>query len=386
VKQRIVLVVGARPNFVKAAALLAAFSRQRDLETVLVHTGQHYDESMSGAFLRSLKLPRPDFYLGVGSGGHAPQTARVLARLEAVLKQYPADRLVVVGDVNSTMAAALVGAKLGIPVDHVEAGLRSFDRTMPEEINRIVTDTVATRFFASEPSGVRNLLKEGHPRRSIFHVGNVMIDTLKNLLPQARRIAFWRGLGLVRGAYGVVTLHRPSNVDRAAALRRIFELLRGVSERIPLVFPVHPRTRRRLGRLAQARSVRLLPPLPYPDFLSLLWGSRLVITDSGGIQEETTFLRIPCLTLRNSTERPITVRRGTNTLLGKDLHRLLPEVRRILKGSYKSGSVPELWDGRASERIARAMSGSAPRRVPKVRGSRRSRSRDRRRRGRARRS
>ena len=355
-RYRLVLVAGARPNFVKAAALLRAFSAEKRLETTFVHTGQHYDEAMSGAFLRDLGVAAPDIHLRVGSGTHAVQTGRVMQRLEAYLTGRAVDRLIVVGDVNSTLAAALVGAKLGIPVDHVEAGLRSRDRGMPEEINRIATDTIASRLFVSEPSGVENLRREGHPASSIHHVGNVMIDSLKRLLPQARRAAHWKTLGLAPRGYAVITLHRPSNVDVPERLRRILEALARVRRRLPVVFPVHPRTARRLRDLPGPRPEHLhvTPALGYREFLSLVSGCRVVITDSGGIQEETTFLRIPCLTLRDTTERPVTVRLGTNTLV-RTPERLGAMVDRVLRGSYKKGRVPALWDGRAAFRIARIL-------------------------------
>jgi len=353
----LVVVVGARPNFVKAAPLVSAFARHPNLRTRIVHTGQHYDEAMSRSFLRDLSLPRPDAHLRVGSGTHGLQTGRVMERLEAYLDARHVDRLVVVGDVNSTMGAALTGAKLGIPVDHVEAGLRSGDRSMPEEINRIVTDSVASRFFVSEPSGVRNLLQEGHPRSRIHHVGNVMIDSLVRALPRARARAIWTSLGLSVREYGVVTLHRPANVDDPQRLESIRRALVRVAGRCPLVFPVHPRTAHRLGRLAKGGAVRWTVPLGYLDFLSLLSGSRLVITDSGGIQEETTYLGIPCLTLRSNTERPITVEQGTNTLVGADMTLLERLIEEVLSGAYRRGRRPRLWDGRAAERIARILAG-----------------------------
>jgi UDP-N-acetylglucosamine 2-epimerase (non-hydrolysing) len=307
---------------------------------------------MSGSFLRSLRLPEPDVQLRVGGGTQAEQTARIMTRLESALLSHAPQRLVVFGDVNSTLASALVASKLGIPVDHVEAGLRSGDRTMPEEINRLVTDTLAERLFASEPSAVRNLLREGRAPKDIFLVGNVMIDSLIEVLPQARSRALWVDLGLRRGQYAVVTLHRPSNVDNHECLGRILAALSLVSQRIPVVFPIHPRTRRTLRRVPVPNDVKTSPPLGYPEFISLILGSRLVITDSGGVQEETTYLGVPCLTLRRNTERPITVRRGTNTLIGADPARLPSAVDRILGNFYKKGTVPALWDGRAAERIA----------------------------------
>jgi UDP-N-acetylglucosamine 2-epimerase (non-hydrolysing) len=330
----------------------------------LVHTGQHYSPALSEAFFRDLGIPAPDATLDVGSGSHARQTARVMVRLETHLVRHPADRLVVVGDVNSTLAAALVGAKLGIPVDHVEAGLRSGDRSMPEEINRVVTDSVASRFFASEPAAVRNLVAEGHARDSIFLVGNVMIDSLARIAPKARRRAIHRELGLDRRGYGIVTLHRPSNVDDPERLKSVLRALGESAQQLPLVLPVHPRTRRALRGLELPRGLRLLEPLGYLDFLSLLIASRLVVTDSGGVQEETTYLGIPCLTLRDTTERPITVSLGTNTLVGTRPETLPGRIRAILAGRYKQGASPALWDGRAARRIADVI--AAPERGPRV--------------------
>lgn len=350
-KPPITLIAGARPNLVKVAPLLRAL-QARGVPTSLVHTGQHYSAALSDAFFRDLGIREPDATLDVGSASHARQTARVMTRLEAHLGRSPARRLLVVGDVNSTLAAALVGAKLGIPVDHVEAGLRSGDRSMPEEINRLVTDSVASAFFASEPAAVRNLRAEGHPEESIFHVGNVMIDSLTRLLPAARRRAVHRRLGLEPQGYGVVTLHRPSNVDDRGRLRGILRLLGESAREMPLVLPLHPRTSRALRHLAPPRELKLLDPLGYVDFLSLMSSSRFVVTDSGGVQEETTYLGIPCFTLRDSTERPITVTLGTNTLLGARPEALPGRIRALLRGGGKRGRRPALWDGHAAERIA----------------------------------
>jgi UDP-N-acetylglucosamine 2-epimerase (non-hydrolysing) len=349
------LVVGARPNLVKAAALLKAFAPHPRIRTQFIHTGQHYDGLMSGVFLRDLGIPAPHCQLRVGSATHAVQTGRVMTRLEAWLTGRQIDRLMVVGDVNSTMAAAIVGAKLGIPVDHIEAGLRSGDRSMPEEINRIVTDSISSRFFASEPAGVENLVREGHPSARIHHVGNVMIDTLKRLLPRARARRAWKAHGLRPKEYALATLHRAGNVDLPARLDVLIRTLDTVAHKLPVLFPVHPRTRRRLRAARRFRRVRLLEPLGYLDFLSLLSQSRLVIADSGGIQDETTALGIPCLTTRDTTERPITVSLGTSTLVGTHPRILLRKVEEILDGRYKQGAIPPLWDGRAGERIARIL-------------------------------
>ncbi len=351
------IVAGARPNFVKVAPLLRAFDARWPRRVQFINTGQHYDDAMSLAFFRDLGIRKPDVDLGVGSGSHAEQTARLLVGLEQTLARTRPRRVVVVGDVNSTMAAALVAAKLQIPVDHVEAGLRSFDRGMPEEINRLVTDSISDRLFASEPSGVRNLLLEGHDRRKVHLVGNVMIDSLVHALPRAlRRRAFAR-FGVGPKEYGVVTLHRPSNVDHPGGLRRAMVELKRIARETPLLFPVHPRTAARIEALGISPSphLRLIAPMGYLDFLSVLREARFVITDSGGVQEETTFLGVPCLTLRTTTERPVTVTDGSNTLAGDDprvLHRL---VLRLQGAKARRKARPRLWDGRAAERVAKIL-------------------------------
>ena len=351
------VVAGARPNFVKAAPLLRAFDARWPRRVEFINTGQHYDDAMSLSFFRDLGIRKPDVNLGVGSGSHAEQTARLLVALEQALGTSRPGRVVVVGDVNSTMAAALVAAKLHIPVDHVEAGLRSFDREMPEEINRLVTDSIADQLFASEPSGVKNLLREGHHRKRVHLVGNVMIDSLFRALPRASRRKAFARFGVTAKGYGIVTLHRPSNVDSPSGLRRVVSELKRIARDTPLLFPVHPRTAARIEVLGISPSpnLRMIAPMGYLDFLSALHEARFVITDSGGVQEETTFLGVPCLTLRTTTERPITVERGTNTLVGDDPRRLLALVRRIhgLKASRKTR--PRLWDGHAAERITQVI-------------------------------
>jgi len=335
----------------------------------LIHTGQHYDHDLSGVFFDQLGMRRPDVNLDVGSGKHGQQTARVLERFEALLERGAVDaqrydRVVVVGDVNSTMAAALASAKLGIPVAHVEAGLRSFDRSMPEEINRIVTDSVCDMLFASEHAGIENLRREGHPDDQLHLVGNVMIDTLVALLPKARSGNVLQDLGLERDKYGVITLHRPSNVDSPEILRPLVDVLVEVARSIPMVFPLHPRTRGRLeqfglsSRLAGARGLALTAPLGYLDFLGLTSQARVIVTDSGGLQEESTALGIPCLTVRFNTERPVTVEEGTSTLVGNDPSRLRAGLDAVLSGTYKRGACPRLWDGHAAERIAAILAGS----------------------------
>jgi len=345
-------IVGARPNFIKMAPILKELSRHPTrFHPFLVHTGQHYDAKMSDVFFRDLDLPAPDHYLGVGAGSQAQQTGAIIAKFDDLCDRVKFDRVLVVGDVTSTFACAVSAAKRGIPVDHVEAGLRSFDRTMPEEINRILTDSIADLFFVSEPAGVANLLHEGHDQDKIKLVGNVMIDSLLAHLDKARAMQKWRAFNLSHGAYALVTLHRPSNVDAADRLQEIVTCLARVSQRIPVVFPVHPRTRKNLNEAVACPSLVLCEPLGYLEFLSLMAGARLVVTDSGGIQEETTALHIPCLTLRHNTERPITVQEGTNTLLGDDLGKLSALVSDISRGNYKTGIVPRLWDGQASRRI-----------------------------------
>jgi UDP-N-acetylglucosamine 2-epimerase (non-hydrolysing) len=341
-------VVGARPNFAKVAAVWRACAA-RGLPQLLVHTGQHYDASMSQVFLDQLGLPPPDENLGVGSGSHAEQTARVMIGIEPVLLARRPRWVVVYGDVNSTVAAALVAAKLEIPVAHVEAGLRSFDRSMPEEINRVLTDQLASLLFTPSDDGDANLLREGVARERIHCVGNVMIDTLVRLLPGARR------RDGIPGQPALVTLHRPSNVDDPERLSAILDCLARVSAAVPVVFPVHPRTRARMPPRSFPPGLHLLEPLSYLDFLALEQEAKLVITDSGGVQEETTYLGVPCLTLRPNTERPVTVTVGTNVLVGDDLGRLEQEVHAILGGGAKAGKVPALWDGHAGERIAQVL-------------------------------
>lgn len=346
--RHILHVVGARPNFVKAAPVLRA-AKQRGIRQTLIHTGQHYDRNMSGVFFAELEIPEPELNLGVGSGSHAAQTGEIMRRFEAAVLEHKPDIVLVYGDVNSTLAAALVCAKLLIPVGHVEAGLRSFDRTMPEEINRLVTDRLSDLLLTPSADADANLRQEGVAAEKIHRVGNVMIDSVVRLLPAAKSSphnGFPASLALV-------TLHRPSNVDAGANLRRILDALCAASERIDIVFPVHPRTRQRIAEFAVVPpKLHLLDPLPYIEFLALQTRAAVVITDSGGLQEETTYLGVPCLTLRENTERPITVTLGTNILVGEDTKRLTTELNRILDGKGKRGTVPPLWDGHAGERIA----------------------------------
>ena len=353
---KIAHVVGARPNFMKVAPVHAA-AAARGLHQTLIHTGQHYDEKMSEIFFDELGLPRPDVNLNVGSGTHAAQTAEVMLRIEPVLLEAAPDWLLVYGDVNSTMAAALVAVKLGIRVAHVEAGLRSRDRTMPEEINRLVTDRIADLLLTPSSDGDENLLAEGVSAGRIQLVGNVMIDTLVALQPKARQR--WPALQAQwdLGRFALVTLHRPSNVDDERTLMALLETLAAISRELPVVFPIHPRTRDsiRRGGFEVPPGLTVVDPVGYLDFLALQERATVVITDSGGVQEETTFLGVPCLTMRVNTERPVTVTTGTNTLIGDDLALLRAEVQAVIEGRGKRGAVPPLWDGHAAERIIDAL-------------------------------
>ena len=365
----IMCVVGARPNFMKMAPILRALSAHAPpLPALLVHTGQHYDQGMSEQIFTDLGLPRPDLNLAVGSGSHALQTAEVMRRFEPVLDEHRPACVVVVGDVNSTLACTLVAVKKGVPVVHVEAGLRSFDRRMPEEINRLLTDQVADRLYTTERSAAVNLEREGIAAQRVVFVGNVMIDSLLASRDRARTgDQTLRDNGLDPallhhlGGYGVVTLHRPSNVDDAATLCAILSVLAEVASHLPLVFALHPRTRANidrfgLGELIDPLHTAVLPPQGYLEMLGLMAQATLVLTDSGGLQEETTALGVPCLTLRDNTERPITVEQGTNTLVGTDRTAILAGVAEILAGRGKRGRIPELWDGRAAPRIVADLS------------------------------
>ena len=345
-------VVGARPNFVKMAPILEEAGRRSTFQCRLIHTGQHYSPEMSATFFDELGMPAPDVNLEIGSGSHTAQAAGVMLRLEAELSERRPDLLLVVGDVNSTMAAALVAAKLGIPVAHVEAGLRSFDRRMPEETNRLVTDVLSDYLFASEPSGVTNLRAEGVPNEKIFLVGNVMIDTLLKFRGKAAQTGVLERLGLKSRGYAVATLHRPSNVDGMDHLASLVNMLTELSRHLPVVFPVHPRTRERMGGTGLAgRGLILTEPLGYLEFLRLTSEARLVVTDSGGIQEETTILQVECLTMRENTERPVTVTQGTNRLVGMDPNTILRAALETLNSPPRLLAPPEFWDGHASARI-----------------------------------
>lgn len=348
-------VVGARPNFMKAAPVYRALANKGHSQ-ILVHTGQHYDRMMSDVFFETLQIPEPDESLNVGSASHAQQTASIMRLFEPVVLKHAPDFVIVYGDVNSTVAAALVCAKLGVHVAHVESGLRSSDRSMPEEINRIVTDQLADVLFTPSTDGDENLLREGIAPQRIFFVGNVMIDTLIQFLPKAEEAFGQLQLNLKSDRYGLITLHRPSNVDDEATFLPMLNVLEDLAEKLPLLFPVHPRTLNRWsGRLAHSK-LRIIEPVGYLDFLALQKHATVVITDSGGIQEETTYLGVPCLTLRHNTERPVTITSGTNTLIGDDWGLLKTKFQAALEGGQRVAPRPPLWDGRASERIADILS------------------------------
>jgi UDP-N-acetylglucosamine 2-epimerase (non-hydrolysing) len=354
------LIAAARPNFMKVAPLYKALSAEHGwCRPRLIHTGQHYDANMSDAFFKDLGLPDPDIHLGVGSGSHAEQTAGVMVAYEKVCMRDRPAWVIVVGDVNSTLACTLAATKLEIPVAHLEAGLRSGDRSMPEEINRLVTDALAVMLWTPSPDADENLLREGVARDRICRVGNIMIDALEMTRKRIEARQFARELGLNGDRYGVVTLHRPSNVDDAAQLSTLVEMLRAIAEKLPIVFPVHPRTRKRLqnfgfwGRIEGAQGVRLIEPVGYVEFMSLVFGAKAVITDSGGVQEETTYLGIPCITLRENTERPITVLEGTNRLMQPAGVPAALEI--ILQGNWPQGNRPELWDGNTAGRVVESL-------------------------------
>jgi UDP-N-acetylglucosamine 2-epimerase (non-hydrolysing) len=348
-KLKILNVVGARPNFMKMAPLMLEYRKHPDLfDPLLVHTGQHYDANMSKLFFDQLHLPKPDVDLGIGSGSHAEQTAKVMVEMEKLLVARRPDLVVVVGDVNSTMAASIVAAKLCVPVAHVEAGLRSGDRTMPEEVNRLVTDVLADYCFTTSADAGENLRREGVPDSKIFFVGNVMIDTLLRLKDEAMKSPIRPS-----GRYGFVTLHRPSNVDSKETLAEILAALDSVD--LPLIFPVHPRTAARMKEFGLTTKMRMIEPVGYLDALCLLANATLALTDSGGVQEETTVLGVPCLTLRKNTERPVTITEGTNTLVGTSKEKIIAEARKILAGRGKQGRVPKFWDGKAAQRIVQCL-------------------------------
>lgn len=360
---KILSVVGARPNFMKIAPIAQAIRKRKGVKHILVHTGQHYDHAMSGSFFKDLGIPHPDINLDVGSGSHAKQTGLIMIKFEDVLLKYKPDVVLVVGDVNSTAACSMVAVKLGIAVVHVEAGLRSLDRNMPEEINRLVTDSISDVLFTTSQDADKNLIKEGVPKDRIFFVGNVMIDTLMNNIKRAGSSKVLNKMGLKKNGYALMTLHRPSNVDSKETLKSILEAVEKVQREIKVVFPIHPRTRKNIGRffpaawLKKLNQLVLTEPQGYLDFLHLMRNAKFLITDSGGVQEETTALGIPCLTVRENTERPVTITEGTNILVGLNKHKIIKESFKIISGKGKHGRRPKYWDGKASDRIVTTLIG-----------------------------
>jgi len=358
---KILSVVGTRPNFMKISALVDEF-KKHNVEHILVHTGQHYDKEMSKLFFDELELPKPDINLGVGSGTYGGQIGNIIIKLEKVLTEEKPDLVIVVGDVNSTFAGALIAKQLGIKVAHVEAGLRSFDWTMPEEINRMLTDRISDYLFTTEKSGNKNLIKEGIDEKKIFFVGNVMIDTLLSHKEKSKKSKILEKLRIQKNSYCTLTLHRPSNVDTKDGLENIFYILEKIQEKIKIIFPIHPRTRKNIeqsnfnNKIKNMNNLILTEPLGYLDFLWLMSNSKFVLTDSGGIQEETTVLGVPCITLRNSTERHVTVEFGTNVLVSTDKNKVVNKALNIINNKIKlDNEIPELWDGKAAERIVRIL-------------------------------
>jgi UDP-N-acetylglucosamine 2-epimerase (non-hydrolysing) len=361
---KIACVVGARPNFMKIAPILEAMKTYPKIEPLLVHTGQHYDYEMSQVFFDELEIPKPDVYLGVGSGSHAMQTAKIMIGFEETVNQHKPDAILVVGDVNSTLACALVGAKLCIPIIHVEAGIRSFDRTMPEEINRILTDVISDFLLIPTEDANENLKKEGIAEDKIHIVGDVMIDTLMKYKEKASSNEILQELGLVKGSYALMTLHRPANVDVKENLASILNALEEIQRSIKIVLSTHPRTKAKIKefeleeKLLNMKNMEITGPLSYIRFMGLMINAKFVLTDSGGMQTETTVLNIPCITMRENTERPETIRDGTNTLVGNDTQLIIEECRKVLGGKGKSGSYPSIWDGHVAERVAIIINGS----------------------------
>lgn len=358
---KIINVVGARPNFMKIAPIIKAFKASNVIEPLLIHTGQHYDEKMSDLFFHQLNIPEPDINLEIGSASHTVQTAEIMKAFEPVVLYHRPDAVLVVGDVNSTIACGLVAVKMDIKLIHIEAGLRSFDHTMPEEINRILTDSISDFLFCTEQSGMDNLLNEGIPEEKIFLVGNVMIDTLLNNKAKANKSNILDRLNLNGEDFAALTLHRPNNVDNPAVFNRILDALEVIQNEIPIIFPIHPRTRRNLTsfnlgvRFKQLPNVHLIEPLGYLDFLKITSSARLVLTDSGGIQEETTILKVPCLTLRENTERPVTVEIGSNQIVGTNPDKIIQAYRKTINSRWSEPRTPPLWDGHAAERIAKIL-------------------------------
>ena len=358
---KIINVAGARPNFMKIAPLMEAMAGEPNIEPMLVHTGQHYDERMSDLFFRQLGIPEPDLNLEVGSASHAIQTAEIMKAFEPIVLEHKPAAVLVVGDVNSTIACGMVAVKLGVKLVHVEAGLRSFDRTMPEEINRLLTESISDLLFCTEQSGVDNLAAEGVGADKVFLVGNVMIDTLLKNKAKADQSTILEELGIQPGGYAAMTLHRPANVDDPVVFGRLLDAIEVIQRDMPIIFPIHPRTRKNLAGLGLEQRVeglanlRLIEPAGYLDFLKLTSSAKLMLTDSGGIQEETTILKVPCLTLRENTERPITADVGSNRVLGTDADQILAAYREIVDGRAREPGTPPLWDGHAAERIAKIL-------------------------------
>jgi UDP-N-acetylglucosamine 2-epimerase (non-hydrolysing) len=359
-KISITSIVGARPNFIKIAPLIREMNRSGCIKSSLVHTGQHHDYALSELFFSELSISKPDIFLGVGSSTHAVQTGTIMAGLEKVFMRSKPDLVLVVGDVNSTLAASLTCAKMGIPVAHIEAGLRSRDPLMPEEINRIVTDRLSEYLFTTSPDADVNLINEGVDKRKIFFTGNVMIDTLKKLLPKAKKLKAYNSYDVKKGNYVLLTLHRPSNVDDKKTMLKIIKALNRISKSLPIIFPIHPRTQKQIEAFNfkhyfNTERIKLVKPIGYLENLNLMMNSKFVLTDSGGIQEETTVLKIPCLTLRENTERPVTETIGSNTVVGTNTEKILKEFDRIMSNKYKKGKIPKYWDGKSSQRIVRIL-------------------------------
>ena len=358
---KIINVVGARPNFMKISPIMKAYAKYPDISPFLVHTGQHYDINMSDLFFKQLEIPEPDLNLGIESGSDISKIAKIMQQFEPVVKENKPDAVLVVGDVNSTIACGMVAVKLGIKLIHVEAGLRSNDRSMPEEINRILTDSISDLLFCTEQSGVDNLLNEGVSSDKIYLVGNVMIDTLLKNKEKAESSKILGKLNLTRNEYAVLTLHRPSNVDNPVVFERILDSINFIQNDIPVIFPVHPRTRQNLNvwslndNINEMSNLILTDPLGYLDFLKLMSNAQIVLTDSGGIQEETTILKVPCLTLRENTERPVTIDIGSNQLVGTNPDKIIDAYKKLKSGKVADSSIPDLWDGQAADRIVKTI-------------------------------
>jgi UDP-N-acetylglucosamine 2-epimerase (non-hydrolysing) len=360
--KKVISVVGARPNFMKVAPIYREFLKYKESIThLIVHTGQHYDEKMSKIFFDDLELPKPDIYLGVGSASHSVQTAKIMVEFEKIILDQKPDMVIVVGDVNSTIACSIVASKLLVPLVHVEAGLRSFDNTMPEEINRKVTDVLSDLLFITEKSGIANLKNEGINSNKVHLVGNVMIDSLIRYREKSKQSSLLKELGITEKHFILVTLHRPSNVDQKENLEKILSIFEGFNSNLPIVFPMHPRTQKNISvlglkeRFNNLKNVKIVDPVGYLDFINLMGNAKLILTDSGGIQEETTYLGIPCITMRDNTERPITVEVGSNYLIGLNVEEVIKTGNMILSGNIKNHRVPDLWDGKAAERIVKIL-------------------------------